>query len=477
MNDLLRSRKEFIVRCYDAVAVERNSWILKNRYYYDYLKKILGFLIEPQSTVLQLKCETGYYLDAVSARYGIGLDASREMVRIAKQTYPKLDFEVQDLENIHVRQKFDYVLLVNALGDILDLQRLFHKLESACDANTRIIIINYNPIWQPLINLANLLKLKIRQPTQNWLTAHDIENLLYLSGYEVVKQFNILLCPLKIPFFSFLLNNFLARLPLIEKLCLDHVFVARRTNEPAKNENNQSVSVVVPCKNEKGNIEQIVQRMPVMGKWTEIIFCDDKSEDGTSEEILRMQREYPHKGIRLVHGPGICKSKNVWAGFEAAGGDILMIFDADLTVIPEELPYFYRALVARKAEFINGSRLVYALEEGAMPLSKMFGNKFLSTLFSYILDQKIKDTLCGTKVLWRRDFERLKKYIGTWGAEDQWGDYDLLFGATKLNLKILDLPVHYFERTYGATKMNNIFSSGARMLRISLTALKKLKFF
>lgn len=474
--DVLQARRKLVIESYDSVAGQRDRWIKKNRYYYDYIKKILKVLVEPGCDVLQVKCETGYYLNAVKPRYGLGLDYSQEMTRLAKKNYPGYDFQTQDLEKMNVTRRFDYVLLVNALGDIIDVQKMLTHLRCACDHKTRLVIINYNALWQPLINLARLLRLKIKQPIQNWLSPHDIENLLYLSGYEVIKDFTIVLCPVYIPLVSAFLNRFVARLPVFRKLCLDYVFVARRS-DPETTRTPYPVSVIIPCKNERENIERIVTDMPQMGKHTEIIFCDDRSTDGTADEVLRMIKKYPERDIRLVHGPGICKSKNVWAGFEAAKGEILMIFDADVTVSAKELPYFYEALTEGKGDFINGSRLVYSMQENAMTLSKMAGNKFFSLLFSYILDQKIKDTLCGTKVFWRSDYLKLKKYIGHWGAVDLWGDYDLLFGASKLNLKIIDLPVHYFDRTYGSTKMSNAIANGLRMLKISFVALAKIKFF
>lgn len=474
--EILDSRRKFIIESYDRVASQRERWIERNRYYYNYLKKILRFIVEPKSSVLQIKCETGFYLNAVDPQYGLGLDYSVKMVQIAKEKYPHLQFQVQDLENISTKHTFDYILLVNAIGDIIDVQRLLSSLRQSVDPNTRIVIINYNALWQPLISLANFLKLKIKQPTQNWLSSYDIENLLYLTGYEVVKSFNIVFCPIYIPVLSNFLNNIIARLPFIDKMCLHHVFIVRKPVN-RKDYGDYSVSVVVPCKNEKDNIEKIVQRMPKMGKGVEIIFCDDKSDDGTPEEVLRVKKKYSEKNIKLIFGSGICKSKNVWAGFQEAKGDIFMILDGDITVIPEELPYFYDAIVEGKGEFINGSRLVYPMAENAMGFSKMLGNKFFSLLFSYLLDQRIKDTLCGTKVFWRNDYSRIKKYIGHWGVEDLWGDYDLLFGATKLNLKILELPVHYFDRKYGYSKMQNVIFNGLRMLKINLTALTKMKFF
>lgn len=213
------------------------------------------------------------------------------------------------------------------------------------------------------------------------------------------------------------------------------------------------------------------------GLGTEIIIGDDKSTDGTKEKVFEVTKKYLQRNVKLVDGPGICKAENVWTCLEHAKGDILMILDADLTVIPEELPYFYEAIARNRGEFINGSRLVYAMHKDAMKAVNVIGNKFFSTLFSFILDTKIKDTLCGTKVFWRRDYEQIKKLRGTWGIQDRWGDYELIFGAAKHHLKLVDLPVHYMERIYGETKMTHRFRNGSIMLRMCMVSLMKIKFY
>jgi len=268
-------------------------------------------------------------------------------------------------------------------------------------------------------------------------------------------------------------NNVMARLPGLRRLCLMQVMVARPIIAPRK-EADVSVSVVVPCRNEAGNVQAAVERIPEMGRHTEILFCDDKSTDGTADEVRRMQRLHPEKDIRLVEGPGICKAENVWSGFRAARGDVLMILDADLSVMPEELPVFFRALVEGHGGFINGSRLVYPMQQQAMKFANILGNKFFSQVFSFLLDQRIKDTLCGTKVLWRKDWLRLEPYLGSWGIRDLWGDYELLFGASRLHLDIMEVPVHYQERIHGVTKMTKVFSNGWRMLRICWHAWVRL---
>jgi glycosyltransferase involved in cell wall biosynthesis len=279
--------------------------------------------------------------------------------------------------------------------------------------------------------------------------------------------------PYNIPGVSYVLNRFVARMPLFRHFCMMNITVARvlpTAQEP-------SVSIVVPCRNEAGNIEDAVERIPQLTEDQEILFGDDKSTDGTAEMVLKMASKYPEKNIRLIDSPGIDKANNVWTCFDAAQKDVLMILDADLTVMPEELPYFYESIAKGYGEFINGSRLVYPMHDGAMRFFNVIGNKFFSLFFSYILDTKIKDTLCGTKVLYKSDFEHIKALRGTWGVNDRWGDYELIFGAAKTQLKLVDMPVHYMDRTYGETKMTGRLKNGLIMLKMSFAALFKIKFY
>jgi hypothetical protein len=356
----------------------------------------------------------------------------------------------------------------------VDILRAFERIRQHCNSDTQLVIINYNQLWQPILELASKVGLRSRFVDPNWVSENDVRNFLKLAGFRPVRKHRLVLFPKWIPILSALMNDWLARLPGLRRLCLMQVIVARLVPNPQE-ENDISVSVIVPCRNEADNVQPAVERIPSMGMQTEIIFCDDKSTDGTANEVRRMQALYPDKNIRLVEGPGICKAENVWTGFRASRGDVLMILDADLTVSPEELPTFFRALVSSRGDFVNGSRLVYPMQRDAMKFANMMGNKFFSLVFSYLLDQRIKDTLCGTKVLWRKDWVRMEHSLGSWGIQDHWGDYELLFGASKLNLDIVEVPVHYQERIYGVTKMTMVFSNGMRMLRICGHAWSRLE--
>lgn len=457
----------------DRVADTRDKWVKSNGYFYGRLERLLRFIVEPGKRVLEVRCQTGHLLNSVKPAHGVGVDISEKLVSLAQRNFPNLRFVCADPEDLALGEKFDYVLFSHVF-DTVDLLAAFERVRQHCTAQTRLVIVNYNPLWQPLLDSASRVGLRSSFVEPNWVTETDIGTFLKLSGFRPIRTHRILLFPKYIPVLSWLLNDILGRLPGFRKFCMMQVLVARPLPE-AKSCEDTSVSIVVPCRNEKGNILAAVERVPAMGKNTEIIFCDDKSTDGTAEEVRRVQGLFPDKNIRLLAGPGICKAENVWTGFRGATGDVLMILDADLTVMPEELPYFFKALVEGRGEFINGSRLVYPVPRAAMKVANRIGNKVFGKVFSFLLDQPIKDTLCGTKVLWRQDWARIERNLGGWGIKDLWGDYELLFGASKLHLEITEMPVHYQERVYGVTKMTNVFWNGVRMFRMCNGAWQRLR--
>jgi SAM-dependent methyltransferase len=457
----------------DLVAARREAWIRSNKYFYDRMKRLLRFIVEPGKRVLDLRCETGHLLASVMPSYGIGAEIGETMVTCARRLFPDLRFVKSDPEGLELNEKFDYVLF-NHIFDTVDILRAFERIRQHCTSDTLLVVINYNHLWQPILEFASKVGLRSRLVEPNWVSENDVRTFLKLAGFHPVRIHRFLLFPKWIPLFSTVMNDFLARLPGFRRLCLMQVIVARLTPAP-RSEDDVTVSVVVPCRNEIGNVQKAVERIPEMGKHMEILFCDDKSTDGTADEVKRMQALYPDKNIRLVEGPGICKAENVWSGFRASRGDVLMILDADLAVMPEELPAFLGALLSSRGDFVNGSRLVYPMKQGAMKFANMIGNKLFGLVFSYLLDQRLKDTLCGTKVLWQKDWVRLERNLGSWGLKDHWGDYELLFGASKLHLEIVEVPVHYQERIHGVTKMTRVFFNGLRMLRICWHAWHRLE--
>jgi len=457
----------------ETVVAQRDRYIQQNHYFYDQLKQLLQFIVEPGKRVLDIRCETGHLLASVRPEYGVGVEISDAMVEYAQREHPDLRFVQSDPEDLDLNENFDYILF-NHIFDTVDILRTLDRIKRHCTNETRIVVINYNYAWTPILEIASKVGLRSQFVEPNWVSENDIRGFMKLAGFRPVRKHRLMLFPKWIPGLSPLLNEVLARMPGLRRFCLMQIMVARVIPEP-KQEKHVSVSVIVPCRNEVGNVQQAVERIPSMGDHTEILFCDDKSTDGTADEVRRMIEAYPEKDIRLLEGPGICKADNVWTGFRAARGDVLVILDADLTVMPEELPIFVNALLTSQGEFVNGSRLVYPLPDLAMKTSNTLGNKLFALVFSFLLDQRIKDTLCGTKVLWRKHWQRMEMNLGTWGIKDLWGDYELLFGASKLHLEIVEVPVHYQERIHGVTKMTKVFSNGVRMLRICWHAWRRLE--
>lgn len=468
-------KTEQIKEHFDAIAPERESWKKRSAFYHDSIRKFMAYHVLSGSSVLDIGCGTGDLLAGLTVRRGVGIDLSEKIIDIAKAKYPGLDFRNGDAMFLSLEEKFDYVVLADTIGYLPDVQKVLEGVRKVMTDRSRLIITYYNYLWEPLLRLLEAMGLRMPQPEQNWLPLQDIHNLLYLSGFEVVKKGYQLLLPFEIPFLATLMNRYLARLPWLRNLCLVEWVIAKPIPEPM-DPTKMVCSVVIPCRNEKANIEDAVRHTPMMGKGTEIIFVDGASSDGTVEEIQRMQKQFPEKTIKLIHqSDPKGKYDAVKMGFEAATGELLMILDADLTVPPEDLPKFFSAYAEGKGEFINGSRLVYPMEKQAMRFLNLLGNKFFGMAFSFLLEQRFTDTLCGTKVISRANYENLKKGRDYFGDFDPFGDFDLLFGASKLNLKIVELPIRYRERTYGITKIRR-FHHGMILLKMCWVAMRKLKF-
>jgi hypothetical protein len=367
----------------------------------------------------------------------------------------------------------DRIILNGTLHFERDIQALLDHLRAACSADTRLIVVYYSSLWRPVLTLGWRLGLTTKGPEQNWVTPSDVSNLLRLTGFESITETQHILLPVWIPLLSDVVNRWLAPLPILRWFALVNVALVRVA--PAAPQTRPSVSVVVPARNERGNIAGIVDRIPAMGPEDEIIFVEGHSSDGTWEEIEAVVARYPQRRIRALKQPGRGKGDAVRAGFDLARCELLMILDADLTVPPEELPKFYNALASGLGEFVNGSRLVYPMEREAMRFANMMGNKFFALAFSYLLGQPLKDTLCGTKVLSRRHYQQIAAARLYFGDFDPFGDFDLLFGAAKLGLRFVEIPVRYRERTYGTTNIHR-WSHGWLLLRMTAFAARKIKF-
>lgn len=458
----------------DQLAEQRKYWYKKAYYYYNDQHRYFQFLVPQGLRVLEIGCDLGDLLSVIKPCHGVGIDLSPEMIKLARERHPEMTFHCMDAENLFIEGTFDIIILSDtAIGQLNDIQLVLEQIKPCCHDRTIIIINYFNYLWSPILKTAEWLGQKMPQRAQNWLTSGDIINLLHLAGYDIIKTEKRMLLPRNIPILSAMINKFIATLPWIRMLCLNIYLVAKPAHCTCR-QKEFSTSVVIPCRNEKGHIEDALKRLPEFGSAQEIIFVDGHSTDGTQEEIQRVMKTNPQKNIRFMVQDGKGKGDAVRKAFQAAKGDILMILDADLTVPPEDLPKFYRALVDGKGDFINGCRLIYPMEGHAMRSLNVLGNKFFASTFSWLLGQRIKDTLCGTKVLFKKDYERIVDGRSYFGNFDPFGDFDLIFGASKINLKIVELPIKYRKRSYGETNISR-FRHGWLLLKMTIFAFFKIK--
>jgi len=476
----LSPRQAEIRAVFDKLAPTRRQWIARNSYFYEADNAYMRFLVPVGVRVLEIGCGEGQLLAALEPSRGVGLDLSAEMIRVAREAHPNFEWHVGNAEDPAVLRTiqgpFDFIILSDTIGYIEDCDALFKLLQDCCTPSTRLIVAHYSHLWEPLLRLAEAFGQKMPQVELNYLSTTDVSNLLDLADYEMVGRDWRQLLPKRLFGVGPVVNWLLAPLPFVRRLCLRNYVVARPTPRAPLPQGLPSVSVVIPCRNERGNIEAAVKRLPAFAPDIEIIFVEGHSRDGTYEECERVRAAYPDRDIKVFRQDGRGKGDAVRKGFAAARGDVLMILDADLTVPPETLPKFYDALVKGHGEFINGTRMVYPKEGQAMRFLNNIANRAFAIIFSYLLNQRFTDTLCGTKVLWRRDYDKVVQNRAYFGDFDPFGDFDLLFGAAKLNLKIVEVPIRYANRSYGETQISR-FRHGWMLLRMVVFAWRKLKAF
>lgn len=460
---------------WDAVALQKVAKHGPSAYYHSRLASIYSSFGADRPCVLEIGSGNGDLLANVKPQFGVGVDISRGMVEKARQRHPELAFVQADGHHLPFEGTFDLIILSDLLNDVWDVQAILFEVSRLTTASTRVVVNFYSRLWQVPLNLAQWFRLAKPLAEQNWLTTEDVANLMELEDFEVVRSFPEVLLPINTPLLTPFANRFLVKFPPFSWFALTNFIVARPSLSPQEKRAARSVSVVIPARNEAGNIERLFERVPYMGPSTELIFIEGHSEDNTYEVIGKAIQAHPEWNCQLVRQRGKGKGDAVRLGFEIANGEILMILDSDLSVSPGDLPRFYEAVVEGKGELINGVRLVYPMENQAMRPANLLGNKFFSLAFSWIFGQPVKDTLCGTKVLSREAYNEIAANRAYFGDFDPYGDFDLLFGAAKLSLKITDMPVRYRSRTYGAPNISR-WRDGWLLLRMTVFAAMKIKF-
>jgi SAM-dependent methyltransferase len=472
----MSKRKDENRQLHDELAQQRARWLAKGAFFHAEDVRYLKFLIPEGRRILELGCGTGHLIAALKPSLGVGVDFSEAMIAQARKAHPDLTFLVGDIEDENLvrslRGPFDVILIVDTIGSLDDCQRTLEILHPLCTRETRLVIAYFSHLWHPVLKFAEVIGLRMPQPPQNVLPPAEVRALAGLAGFEAVKTERRVLVPMRLFGLGRVMNRFVAPLPVMNALSLRHYVVCRSLQHV--DDDIKSATVVVPARNEFGNIEAAVRRIPRFTRDLEIIFVEGHSKDGTWEEIQRVIAAYPQYDIKAIRQPGEGKADAVFTAFDMARGDVLMILDADLTMPPEQLSKFWQTIHSGMGEFINGSRLVYPMEHEAMRFLNLIANKAFSVLFTWLLSQRFTDTLCGTKVLRRSDYIRLKAGRSYFGDFDPFGDFDLIFGATKLSLKVLEIPIRYASRTYGDTQISR-FRHGLMLIRMVLFAFLRIK--
>ena len=470
-------RKRGLLRLFESSGGEQYRQGKFNTAYREYDRKFMRFLIPPGKRVLELGCGRGDLLAALEPAYGVGVDFSSRTIATAKASHPELKFVLGDAEDpaalASIEGPFDYIVIADTIGMFEDIDGTLRLIHQHCAPSTRIIISYYSHLWEPILKLAELFKLKNRQPEINYIATVDFLNLMDIADFEVISQEKRQLIPLRLFGIGPIVNRYIAPLPGIRQLCLRTYIVGR----PIRlfPDRKFSASILIPCRNERGNIENAILRMPRFGSMQEVLFVEGNSSDGTFEECERVRDAYKDSwDIKVLKQDGEGKGDAVRKGFAAAKNDVLMILDADLTMPPEALPKYHAVIESGKAEFVNGTRLIYPMENEAMRPLNLVANRFFAYLFSYLVNTRLTDTLCGTKVLLRKDYELLARERDYFGNFDPFGDFDLIFGAAKQNLKIIETPIHYKARTFGETQISR-FRDGWLLLKMVWFAYRKLK--
>jgi SAM-dependent methyltransferase len=453
----------------------RAEWRAKARFFHQEDERYLRFVIPPGRRVLELGCGAGHTLAALEPIRGVGLDLRPDFITQGCNLFPQLELHVGDIEDetalAGVQGTFDFILITDTLGVTHDCQALLERLHRFCTADTRLVLVYYSYLWEPLVRLAEAIGWKMKEGPRNVLSPSDLQEIAGLADFDPVLSERRLLLPVRLMGLGRLANRFIAPLPILRGLTLRHYTIcrSRRTSDPPR-----SVSIVVPARNERDNIEPTVRRIPKFCADLEIILIEGHSTDGTLEEMKRVQRACPELDIKVMTQAGTGKADAVFTAMDAARGDLFIILDADLTVPPEQLPKFWNAVCSNRGEFINGTRLIYPKEKGAMRFINLIGNRGFSLLFSWLLNQRYTDTLCGTKALRRRHYRLLKAERTFSGDFDPFGDFRLIFGAAKLNLKSVEIPIRYGARVYGKTNIAR-FRDGLLLLKMVGFAFMRMK--
>ena len=455
------------------VARNLDMWRRRNRYYHQKIAEYLRFIVPEGESLLLIGCEDGRLLDVLAPSRGFGVDCSEEMIALAGKRRPQHRYLAASDYAFELDESFEYIVLNDMTGEVHDLFSLLQRIAGLCTRTSRVVIVQHNYLWRPVLRLAARLRLKRPEARQNWLSVGDLRVFLDGVGFETIDVRSKLFCPKRLLGLGSAANWVAGLVPFVHRLAGTEILIARlEAHRP--DPSTRSASIVLTTRDERENIEPMVKAIPDVGRETEIIFVEGHSTDGTPEEIERVIKGYPEKRIRLLRQTGVGQGDAIRTGFAAATGDVIILLEADQTSPPEDVLKAFEIVASGRSDYVNGSRFIYPRARGSMPVRNAVGNILFAVWFTWFLGQRTSDVLCGLKAIDRRQFARL---LGNWeflGVFDPFGDFELLFGAARLGLKISEVPTRYTARAYGTPK-SRFVKHGMMLARMARRATLEFK--
>lgn len=433
-----------------AIARNLDFWKEKNWYYHNQLKQIFKDVIKENSKVLQIGYGLGDILAALYPKKGVSFDDDKDILAISRRRYPIFKFTDFNFNKNKVNDKFDYVIYPNSLEHFDDIQTVFENVYPALSRSSKVVVASVNPRWEQIFYILEKLKLKRPESSRNWLRIENIKNLLEVSGYKVIDSGFRIILPVSIPLISGIINKVIRNIKILSRFCVEQFVVAQK--ETFSINNNLSCSVVIPTYNQAELLEYCIESIPNVGKKMQIVVVDDASSDRTEQVMKSLSKKHHNiKYIRNERPQG--EEKSLKIGIESVDLDIILTYDAKMSIPSSELVRFYNVLASKRADFVSGMRFIYPLEGQRLRQLTIIGNIIFSYLYSLFLNQRVFDPLCSIKGFYKKNYSKIK-------ISNNNTLLDLLIKAAENKAKILEIPVHYSLESYLENKPHTLARLG-----------------
>ena len=358
-----------------------------------------------------------------------------------------------------INKKYQRIILTDVVENYDDVFALLNIVSNLLTIDGKLIISSINTKYLILSRTLEFLKLKDSNENTSYIHVKKIRNITSGVGLEYQKFYTKQLFPFSFFYVGNVINKIMEIISFQLNLGIKTYIIFR----PAIITNSKnSKSIIIPAKNEEGNLVELVSRIPKFEN-TEIIFSYGKSKDNTLKVMKQITQSNKLFKFKLVKQTKNGKANAVWEALNVVENDLIAILDADISVDPETLSDFFDIIEKNNADFVNGTRLIYDMEKNSMRFLNRIGNRFFQFFISKIIKEALTDSLCGTKVFKKSYLNDLYFWQNIFGKKDPFGDFDLIFAAAYSGQKIVEMPIVYRERKYGTTQIAR-FKDGFKLL-------------